>query len=88
MQINENTRNKLTEALQKDWPRVSAEVAQLEFEGAQWIDEGTHIALMVWNQDNENEVVAATLAFDADGNLGELEECFGGMNDLILDGGI
>ncbi len=86
--MKKETMDKVTAALQKEWPHTIAEVAQLEFEGARWYDEGTHVALLVWKQDNESEVVAATMAFDADGNLGELEECFGGMHDLILDEGM
>lgn len=83
MNTNETTQ-KITEAVQSCWPRERAVIAQLTFEGAYWHDEGTHMALLVWKQDNESEVVAATFPWLENGKLGELEASFE-FEDLCLD---
>jgi hypothetical protein len=83
--MKKNMRTKINAVVEKAWPYERAAIAQLEFEGAYWHDEGTHVALMVWKPANENEVVALTIPFQVDGTLGEFEECFGGLDDLIQD---
>lgn len=85
MNTNEKTAKKITAKIETLWPHERACIMQLEHEGAYWLDEGTHVALMAWDEAYDDSVPVASMEFNADLELEDLEECFAGIDAYVQD---